>query len=186
MVRQTRSLAERQKCGQVLENPLLLSTILSYLESNDGMSLLMTNKIFFHEERLYEVTEDYRQTKYKEYLELRALQEKLCFQKKLHSLLCAQYANNSDLRLVDDIFEHIVENKEFLMANIETYEQILSVMESRLLYFLVNSASYSLNALHYLGVIFEIFPIAERDPELGEDEYIDQYVVDRRGNRVYF
>jgi hypothetical protein len=186
MVMQTRSLTKREIYGQVLENPLLLSTILSFLESSDGMSLLMTNKNFFDVERLYEVTQEYIQNKYDEYSVRKALEEQQRFGTKLCILLNAQSADTSDLRLVDDIFDYIVENKDFLMTNIETFEQIINVMERKLLYFLVNCTSYSLKALHYLGVIFDIFPIAERDPELEEDEYFDQYVIDRRGERIYF
>ena len=173
--------------SNVLENPLILNNIFRHLEAKDTLNLLITNAPFTEEERFQDTLNRFLKKKKSAYDSVKSEIKYHEFIDHVIALITtfetikntggSIHQQESQLRRM---YDHINDNKWFLMK----YPVFSNEVEKKLVKYL-DSPSFHLDALHYLGEIFGIFVKIEPYVD-GYEEYFLEYIITRNGEKVYF
>jgi len=186
---QTRLYRKQHLFNEVSENPLLLTTIMNYLDNKDAVNFSLTNKKYHLYDSIIgnEVITPKLAEGYVKYLDeqhkkvINKTNDK--FMSKFRKLLRQYESSPFNSCLKFKVFYHIFEYKDFLFSNYEKYKVFLNATEENLIRLIRNDHSYeTIDAVHYLTLIFDIQPKAERIPGTSND-YVE-YIISTKGERI--
>lgn len=166
----------------VLEEPLVLSHILTHLSSQDVVNLKTTLK---NEPRFNDTLDEFLDDQFEVYLERKEQEKRKLFISTVHSFINEfNDSSNMDIHyrivVMNRLFEYLVDNKWFLSD--ETFDVFQRVVERKLMNQLrEHPYEYAHYALHYLEVLFDIRHKVFVDEDTQE---MIEYVQDREGNMI--
>lgn len=169
--------------NDVLEEPNIMSNIIQHLSPKDVLTLIQSNGEFTHEPRFKDTISIYLQHQYKlhkERVEKRFWSNRRFVFNQTMKRIRLEFMNNFRLSKLDEMFECIRDNKDVL-AHFDC-EEFLDVTEQKLIEF-IHHEDYGLNAIRFLGEIFNIYIKARPIPNT-EDEFVE-FIEDRKGNIVW-
>jgi hypothetical protein len=191
MVLQTRLHKKHTLLNDVIENPLLLTTIMNCLNNQDAVNFSLTNKTF----HLYDsssVGSEVIQPKLVDgYIKFIDEQQKKNIKKtndkfmlKFNNLFRQHENNPFNTRTRFKIFEHIYKFKDFLFLNYEKYKVFLNSTEENLIRLIRSEiANETIDAVYFMTLIFDIQPKAER-LQGTSDGYVE-YITSTQGERIW-
>ena len=169
--------------SKVLEEPNIMSTIIQHLEPEDVVMLLQSKGDFTREPRFKDTVALYlkhRRRLYEERVQKRYWKDRMCVFNQTMRRVQREFNHNYNLSRLDEMFECIRDNMDVL-AHFECFE-LMEMTEKKLVEF-VHHDEYGLNALRFLGEIFDIHVQARGIPG-AEDEYVE-FIEDRNGNVLW-
>lgn len=190
MVMTTRYQKNSSTYTDVLENPFLLSIIVSFLNEKDLVNFSITNKKFHptYSPLGCNVIQHELDHCYKEYVREKEEKQRLEKDKKFITklkVLFQQQEMRSSFNNTARLFDHIVKYKDHIMSMKQTYAVFLDSLENKLVNFVqTNEGGFAQDALNYLSAIFDISINARANPGGAPDEYVE-YIVTTKGEHVY-
>jgi hypothetical protein len=190
MVVQTRLHKKQTLLNDVIENPLLLTTIMNCLDNQDAVNFSLTNKIFhlYDSSVGYEVIQPKLADGYIKFIDeqqkkkIKETNDK--FMIKFNNLFRQHQNDQFNTRTMFKIFEHIYEFKDFLFSNYEKYKVFLKSTEDNLIRLIrSNIANETIDAVYFMTLIFDSQPKAERIPGTS-DGYVE-YITSTQGERIW-
>lgn len=169
--------------NNVLEEPNIMSNIIQHLSLKDVLMLLQSNGDFTHEPRFKDTVSIYRQQQYKLHkkrVEKRYWRNRRYVFNQTMKRVRLEFINNFRLSKLDEMFECIRDNIDVLYHF--HCDKLLDITERKLIEF-VHDEDYGLNAIRFLGEIFNIYIKARSIPNT-EDEFIE-FIEDRKGNIIW-
>lgn len=166
---------------QVLEEPLVLSHILTNLSSQDAVNLKTTLK----EPRFHDTIDDFLDDQFEVFQVEKEKEKRRTFIAAVYDFIRDfDESVNMDIHYqigrMNRLFDYLVDNQWFLAD--ETFDNFQKVAERKLMNQLMEHPyEYAHYALHYLEVLFDIHHNVFVDEDT--QETID-YVRDRDGNMI--
>jgi hypothetical protein len=150
----------------VMEEPLILMNIMSFLNPVDIVLLSLSSKEDRFQDIIFDRLEELKKSKKEE-----------LFENELELLVQSCKRNHNNIQIMNSIFDHLLTNKWFL--DDPKYANLKNTVEDKLICFLITDVeTYSHNALFYLEALFDILVQNYYDYEL--EEHVE-YVVNRHG-----
>ena len=183
----TRYQAKATLYASVLENPFVASRVVSHLSAKDVVHVLLTSKSgFAGEARFKDVVAEHMRLERPKH-DARALarakaarRNRFCTEMgRLQSTIPRPFQQK--LRHLNKMFEHVAKHKDMLLSE-RVFDAFVLTVERKLIELMAHP-EYTHNALHYLGVIFDIHVQARAVPGTEENEYIE-YITDRSGRMI--
>lgn len=174
--------------NQVLEEPNIMTNIVSHLSAKDVVHLIISNGNFTKEERFQDTIRVFL-AKEKQSHDVRKQYEeetkqRMAFTRKSYSLIKAlfsQYDIESRKNKFECLYDFLIENKR--MMYLPYFHDFKQVALNKLFEFLQNDVVKDLmkeRLLYYLDALFDIQVQTIRLPNA-----IVEYIEDGRGNRIW-
>jgi hypothetical protein len=171
-------------CTSIFEDPLILTTIMSFLDPCDVVCLATSVS---KEERFVETIFPYLRVLETNAFERHERQQAQAFDNNLHSLvdilqtISINEERHHIRKAMCRLLDNILKEKRTLLIN-STYDHMRNIVELKLIAMAQDNPFFEHNALFYLDELFDIHVKAHPNLNTGE---IMEYVIDRNGHVYY-
>lgn len=170
----TRYQARRDLFNSVLDEPLLLDTILQHVSIEDAINLKLSGYSTDQNSRFHETIDMYlikqRDTKQKEFTKTMS-----CFVK-----LIDDSSFEEKVRLLNNMYDFLVDNLWYR----DHFKELDRVVEKKLIEF-AKHQGYSHNALYYLSELYGIHVQAMYVEDVDDDDPFVEFITDTQGGVHY-
>lgn len=168
---------------QVLNEPLMLSHIVTHLSAKDIINLKTT--LSKQESRFHDTLNDVLIDQFDDYVRKKKNEKQMSFMDDIQHLIHSiSNSINMDIQFqiaqMNKLFDYLVKNKWFLTDDM--FDPFQKIVENKLIEQLITHPyEYSHYAIYYLEVLFNVHVKMFVDEDTGEGI---EYIQDRDGNMI--